>query len=229
MFSVVCEALERLLQQRFINEKRVKFPESISTFAVDADEELTDTLLIQSEAVYCLYSNYLEQVRHGELGKTAQYWLIYLDLMRMQHVIHTAIQENNFQAKLYAWEYFIPSYFVLKKTNYARYGNFYLETLKTIESNYPRMKEMMKHVGLFVHGQDKYPLRASIDQRGEQTINRDAKTTGGIKAFTTQEDSVLKWCLNRSEQARNTRELQNLCGLCTDPGNLQALPSIANH
>ena len=138
--------------------------------------------------------------------------------MRMQHVIHTAVQENNFEARLYAWEYFIPFYFVFNKTNYARYGSYYLETLKTIENRYPGMKVMMKHVGYFVQGQDKYPLRTSIDQRGEQAMNRDAKTTGGIKAFTTKEDSILKWSLTRSDQVCHTRELQNLCGLSTDPG-----------
>ena len=42
---------------------------------------------------------------------------------------------------------------------------------------------MTKHAGLSVQGQDKYPLETLIDQRGEQTMNRDA--TGGIKAFTT--------------------------------------------
>ena len=77
---------------------------------------------------------------------------------------------------------------------------------------------MMKHAGLSVQAQDKCPLRTSIDQRGEQTMNRDAKITGGIKAFTTKEYSILKWSLTRSNQARHTRELQNLCGLSTDPG-----------
>ena len=125
------------------------------TFAADPDEELTDDLLTDSEGPYALYNDYLEQIRQGNLGKTAQYWLTYLDLMRMQHVIHTAVQENNFEARLYAWEYFIPLYFVFNKSNYARYGSYYLETLRTIENRYPAMKEMMKHAGLSVQGQDK--------------------------------------------------------------------------
>ena len=74
---------------------------------------------------------------------------------------------------------------MFNKTNYARYGSYYLETLKTIENSYPGMKEMTKHAGLSVQGQDKYPLETLIDQLGEQTMNRDAKATGGIKAFTT--------------------------------------------
>ena len=155
------------------------------TSAADPDEKLTDDLLTHSKGPYALYKDYLKQTRQGNLGKTAQYWLTYLDLMRMQHIIHTAVQENNFEAQLYAQEYFIPLYFVFNKTNYARYESYYLETLKTIENSYPGMKEMTKHAGLSVQGQDKYPLETLIDQRGEQTMNRDAKATGGIKAFTT--------------------------------------------
>ena len=113
-------------------------------FAADPDERLTDDLLTHSEGPYALYNDYLEQIRQGNLGKTAQYWLTYLDLMRMQDAIHTAVQENNFESRLYAWEYFIPFYFVFKKNNYARYGSYYLETLKAIENSYPGMNEMMK-------------------------------------------------------------------------------------
>ena len=133
------------------------------TSDADPDEKLTDDLLTHSEGPCPVYKDYLEQIRKDNHGNSAQYWLIYLDLMRMQHVIHRAAQENNFEARLYVWEYFIPFYFVFNKTNYARYGSYYLETLKTIENRYPGMKEMMKHAGLSVQGQDKYPLRTSID------------------------------------------------------------------
>ena len=134
----------------------------------------------------------------------------------MQHVIHTAVQENDFDARLAAWDYFIPLYFAFNKTNFARYGSFYLETLKSTEEKYPGLKEMLKKAALSAQGQDKYPLRISIDQRGEQTINRHAKTSGGIKAFSTNNESVTKWCLNRSEQAKNTKALYDLCDLDAD-------------
>ena len=131
----------------------------------------------------------------------------------MQHVIHTAVQENDFDARLAAWNYFIPLYFAFNKPKYARCGSFYVETLKSIEEKYPGLKEMLKKAGLSVQGQDKYPLRIAIDQRGEQTINRDANTSGGIKTFSTNNESVTKWCLNRSEQAKNTKALYDLCDL----------------
>jgi hypothetical protein len=54
----------------------------------------------------------------------------------------------------------------------------------------------------------------SIDQRGEQTINRDAKTTGGIKAFSVTKESVLK-SIRRN---KNTKDLREMCGFVSVPG-----------
>ena len=55
--------------------------------------------------------------------------------------------------------------------------------------------------------------QTATDQRGEQTINRDAKVAGGIKAFATNESSILKWTLNRSEQTTVTSELNKVAGI----------------
>ena len=38
-----------------------------------------------------------------------------------------------------------------------------------------------------------------------------------IKSLAASSASVLKWCLNRSEQAENTRALKELCGISTNP------------
>ena len=56
---------------------------------------------------------------------------------------------------------------------------------------YPGNKELLLKHGVSVQGQDRYPLRTSIDQRGEQTFNRDAKTTGGIGGFASDHSNVL--------------------------------------
>ena len=81
--------------------------------------------------------------------------------------------------------------------NYARYGSYYAEVLSSLEENYPGLKDQLSKTGLSVQAQDRYPHRTAIDMRGEQTINRDAKTAGGITQFATSSSSVRKWCLNR--------------------------------
>ena len=39
---------------------------------------------------------------------------------------------------------FLPFYFALNKINYARYGSYYVETLKLIDITHPDLKEMLK-------------------------------------------------------------------------------------
>ena len=55
-----------------------------------------------------------------EKEKTGEFWLSYLDMMEQQHYLHVSIQENSFEARMDAWEYFLPFYFVINKLNYAR-------------------------------------------------------------------------------------------------------------
>ena len=47
-----------------------------------------------------------------------------------------------------------------------------------MEEKFPDHYKHLLDNGLSVQAQDKYPLATASDQRGEQTINRDAKTAG---------------------------------------------------
>jgi len=127
------------------------------------------------------YETYRQEVKGGAIGKTAQFWISYLDLMRIQHQIHTSVQTNDFDMRLDSWEKMLPMYFAFNKTNYARYGTWYVQTLKEIDDRYPGLKPLLELQCLSVQAQTSYPIRTSIDQRGEQSINRDAKTPGNFK------------------------------------------------
>ena len=43
----------------------------------------------------------------------------YLEMMEQQHYLHVVIQENRFEARMNAWEDFLPFYFVTNKLNCA--------------------------------------------------------------------------------------------------------------
>ena len=51
--------------------------------------------------------------------------------------------------------------------------------MKNFESYFPGLK-----VNLSVQAQGQYYLRTAVDQRGEQTLNKDVKTVGGIKGVS---------------------------------------------
>ena len=73
----------------------------------------------------------------------------------------------------------------------SRYGSYYvsqMEHLKQTQST--EYNELVKN-GLSIQAQDRYPLATACDQRGEQTINRDAKTTGMSRLFMVLANIVL--------------------------------------
>ena len=69
--------------------------------------------------------------------------------------------------------------FSLNKQNYSRYRSCYANTIENLDDTHPGCRELIQDKGLSVQGQEKYLCRTAVDQRGEQTIKRDAKTSGG--------------------------------------------------
>ena len=121
--------------------------------------------------------------------------------MRFQHQIHIVVQENDFNQRLHAWEYFILHYFATNKSNYARY------------ILYPGLKSILEANCISVQAEDRYSVRTAIDQRGEETFNHDAKTTRCIKTFASDSSSIVKWTLNRAEQATDSDALYKMCSI----------------
>ena len=55
------------------------------------------------------------------MDKTPQFWLLYMDLMRNQFIVHTGVQSNDLLEMLICdWKVFLSMYFAMNKVNYAR-------------------------------------------------------------------------------------------------------------
>ena len=57
------------------------------------------------------YEIFKQRGQDGGLGKTAKFWIIYLGLMKYQHMALTAVQQNELEITIYGWESMIPFYF----------------------------------------------------------------------------------------------------------------------
>eukprot|EP00112_Aurelia_sp_Birch-Aquarium-sp1_P005855 Seg1662.2 transcript_id=Seg1662.2/GoldUCD/mRNA.D3Y31 product="hypothetical protein" protein_id=Seg1662.2/GoldUCD/D3Y31 len=227
--SNFAEALERLLFRRFLSVRGAPdvMKETMGFSSVSAEE--IERLQKDAEVIKLLdeYGDFKESVRSGNHGMTPQFWLVhYLDIMSNQHLLHSAVQSNNFSLRLHGLKAALPFLFVLNKQNYARYGAIYVNTLENLERTHPGCKELLSEKGLSVQEQDRYKCRIAIDQRGEQTINKDAKVSGGIKYFASDENAILKWTLNRPVQAKNTNALMVLADVkSSDEGYKSNRPS----
>ena len=160
------------------------------------------------------FERYKEEVRAGKHGKTAQFWLVnYLDIIHILKGIHIPVQESNYKLRLKCWKEMLPYFVCLNRTNLTRYGGYFFSQSLKVDELFPGCKEPLKYYGISVQGQDRYPLRTAVDQRGEQTLDRGAKTSGGITNFAGNIDAVTKWTLNRSAQAEVTGELKRVAGI----------------
>ena len=210
---VMSEALERLLLKRFLQEIKPDIDDEIGASLLNNGDVNHENNINLTHPLQDKYNEFKSRVQEGLAGKTAQCWIIYLNMMQKQHMAHTSIQENNFHLRLQSWKSFLPWYLALDMHNYARYGSYYVEMLNHIDGIYPGLQQVLSSNGLSVQAQSNYPLRTPIDQRGEQTINCAAKTSGGITQFASKSSSILKWCLNRSEAATNVNTLYEMTGL----------------
>ncbi len=91
--SRLAEVLERLMFERFLTtvDQVLNIVDERPPFC-DVKEYFE--ALVKDERVYELLDQYMkfeEDVRNGIYGKTSQFWLLYyLDIMRNQHLIHSA-------------------------------------------------------------------------------------------------------------------------------------------
>ena len=89
---VITEALERLLIQRFLGDhpdlSDRYVHELLSYNECGGEESNCETVL----TIWDLCKSFKQKIRNGSLGKTAQLWMIYLDMMQKQQELHTAIQ-----------------------------------------------------------------------------------------------------------------------------------------
>ena len=148
----------------------------------------------------------------GEYGKTAQFWLRYVEFVDLQQRIHKSIQTNKFDERLLAWESMLPLFFFFDKTHYSRYGSFYVHELKNMDAKYPGAKEELAAIGISIRRND-FGIGQAIDLAGEQTFIRGAKTAGGIKGFQTRRCTVLKWVRNRAQQTKFVEGLKEIAGV----------------
>ena len=143
-----------MLLTRFIVEHRMNFPNTLRDIAHDP-LMFAYSLIDKYETFTQAYDLHFQEVLHGKIAKTAQFWGRYLQMMRMQSMICSAVQENNFEMRLQGWEYWPPLYFSTRMFNYVRYGSYHLQMLKNIDERFPGLKPLMINSTLSVQGQDR--------------------------------------------------------------------------
>ena len=121
--KIFAEALKRLLLTRFLAEEKPYIPASVRHGDFQL-ERLGKKSLESLDAFFAKYTKYRSDMSNGKIGKTDQFWTMYLDIMRYQTMAHTTVQENDLRSLIFSQQQFLPCYFVLNKLYYAGYEVF---------------------------------------------------------------------------------------------------------
>ena len=131
------------------------------------------------------YELYREDVRKGQHGKTAQFWMSYMDHIWLVLVLLYAVKTNDFQ--LYAQSLLMMPdlFFSFGGQNYARYLTFFEMFIANIELSHPGATELLKR-GAFSVARSLIPgNRCAVDKTMEETFMKHAKSRGGTGAGLT--------------------------------------------
>ena len=93
--EIYTEALERLLLTRFLVEEKPHIPVPLRDLDIVSKKKMDERLMEALKILFAKYDKYRRDVHNGKIGKTAQFWTMYLDIMRTQTMAHTAVQEND--------------------------------------------------------------------------------------------------------------------------------------
>lgn len=96
------DALEQLLLSTFLDNnpanQSVEIPRSMLQLINSLPHPTDfDNILSQEDfaAFFDEYESFRQQVCDGMIGKTPQLWILYLDLIDLQKMLHAAIKEND--------------------------------------------------------------------------------------------------------------------------------------
>ena len=136
---------------------------------------------------------------NGDFGRTPQYWLNYIIMVSQLQLLQFALKVNNFELKIKCWEMLLPLCFTTNKIHYSRYGTYYLQQMKHLESSHPGATMEIK--ASCTVRRNNLGIGQAIDLAGEQTYMKSAKTSGNylfslIKILASSVEVILFNILN---------------------------------
>lgn len=213
---IAAVTLETLHFEKFLEASGLSVsPEMKSDIENIAISKEKIELSSELENLFEHYEAYYEETLTGKHGKTAQFYLIYIQLIKYYFIFSRSIREGDY----YLYMYIIPKltniFFALNQPNYARWLVKYHENLMKISSTHPGLIPTVVQNGCFAIKRTSTAFsRSPVDLTLEQTINADAanKLTG-ISFLTNSISARQRWTRFHSIKADIISTVLEIAGL----------------
>ena len=126
------------------------------------------------------YEKYETKTLEGKHGKTAQFYMMYVQFVKNYLMLNTSIRTADLELLKFVLPKIGNMFFIFNQQNYSRYLVKYHNNLLNVEQTHPGLKIELDQGSFGIKRTDKSYSRQPIDLTLEQTINADAanKLTG---------------------------------------------------
>ncbi|GFU92585.1 uncharacterized protein TNCV_4795131 [Trichonephila clavipes] len=164
--------------------------------------------------VLSAYQKFVEETRQGEHGKTAQFYLIYIQLVNYYITLSRSIRMGDFEKFKYGIPKITNLFFAVNQPNYARWCVKYLDNLNKVDETHPGLKNDFMNGCFGIKRTDKSFSSIPIDLTLETTINAEAaRCLSGIAHFTNSLAARQRWTKSHSIRAIIISHVLDVCGL----------------
>jgi hypothetical protein len=160
------------------------------------------------------YEEYTEATRSGLHGATAEYWVMYIDLVELYLLLSRAVRTNDLDLFIYALGEMCDIFHGTGHPNFARYMVLYLLKLLNIDLTHPGVRQILQAGAMSIRLTGKSFSRNAVDLTVEQTVNCTAASRlTGITAFTKSDDARQRYMVTHSARSDVVGNLFDMAGL----------------
>ena len=188
--KTMLEALERLLLMEFlISSNRSSLMERLENEQVDIMQEPLENpsrtslnVSRMDETLMSLvqeYADFKENIREGEMGKTARLWMSYMDHIWLILKLIQAVKVNDLSLYCECLYKMCDWFLSFDGHNYARYLTFFAVFQANVEETHPGATRLLEN-GAFSVARSFIPgNRRAVDKTMEETFIKHSKCRGG--------------------------------------------------
>jgi len=156
-------------------------------------------------------------------SEQCKFWYNFQHIMNVIKDLIRADRDGDFLLSIKSIQSLCPIFLGCDAIHYLRYGSFYVETLKSLQHEHPDLYSSFLK-GDFVVKTSRGRFNAvAVDMKLEQTIQRSAKSVGGIIGRSKAVDYVTEWSIIYHDVLGITNMFRDLTGADTG-GNTETFP-----
>jgi len=160
------------------------------------------------------FEKYKRDTESGALGKTAQFWAMYIQYVQLYHLLERAVRETDVNLFIATLTPITELFFVTNRHNYARWMSKYQLDLINIEETHPGLRQLLDDGGFSIRRSNNEFSRIPVDLTLEQTINADAASRmTGYTSSTNNYNARVRWCITKSSRAALVNEAFAMVGM----------------